>query len=146
MNSGITTELTSSSNCIIPYWYGQGWACGINGTVVRSTRTTNQWLNVSGNGISSNVTLDNICGLDSNIAFVAGHLNANTWVWKTTNGGVNWDSTGLYLPQAGSEAGWNNAMWMTSIMSVGIPAILYRNMKKQQSRKSRRRAEKYAEI
>jgi hypothetical protein len=41
---------------------------------------------------------------------------------------------------------WNDAMWMTSIMSVGIPAILYNNMKKQQSRKSRRRAEKYAEI
>ena len=110
MNSGITTELTSSSNCIIPYWYGQGWACGINGTVVRSTRTTNQWLNVSGNGISSNVTLDNICGLDSNIAFVAGHLNANTWVWKTTNGGNNW------IQVFTQPNGRVNAVWMRNYL------------------------------
>jgi hypothetical protein len=90
LNSGITTELTSSSNGASPYWYGQGWACGVNGTVIRSTETLGQWLNVSGNGIPTNVTLDNICGLNSNIAFVAGHLNANTWVWKTTNAGQNW--------------------------------------------------------
>ena len=33
-------------------------------------------------------------------------------VWKTTNGGSNWDSTSLYLPAAtGTEAGWNNAMF-----------------------------------
>lgn len=38
---------------------------------------------------------------------------ANTrWsLWKTTNGGVNWDSTGMYLPGVG-EAGWNNALYM----------------------------------
>lgn len=34
-------------------------------------------------------------------------------IWRTTNGGVNWDSTGMYLPQAGSEAGWNNAMYVS---------------------------------
>jgi hypothetical protein len=34
-------------------------------------------------------------------------------LWKTTNGGANWDSTGLYLPQAGTEAGWNNSLWLT---------------------------------
>jgi photosystem II stability/assembly factor-like uncharacterized protein len=154
MNSGVTTELTSSSNGMLPYWHGQGWACGINGTVIRSVHTQSQWRNVSGNGIPSNVALDNICGIDSNIAFVAGHLNTNTWVWKTTNGGNNWiqvfnqpngrinsvwmrnylqgfiqgnpvsgrwsiwktsnggnnwDSTGLFLPQEGSELGWLNS-------------------------------------
>ncbi|HRE10420.1 MAG TPA: T9SS type A sorting domain-containing protein [Ignavibacteria bacterium] len=35
-------------------------------------------------------------------------------LWRTTNGGVNWDSTGMYLQQAGSEAGWNNAMYVTA--------------------------------
>lgn len=34
-------------------------------------------------------------------------------IWRTTNGGVNWDSTGMYLQQAGSEAGWNNAMYVS---------------------------------
>ena len=31
-------------------------------------------------------------------------------IFRTTNGGNTWDSTGCYLPQTGSEAGWNNAM------------------------------------
>ena len=39
---------------------------------------------------------------------------------------------------------WSEAMWMTSIMSVAIPAILYREMKNPKRR--RRRAEKIAEI
>ena len=34
-------------------------------------------------------------------------------IWRTTNGGVNWDSTGMYLQQAGSEAGWNNSLYVT---------------------------------
>lgn len=34
-------------------------------------------------------------------------------LWRTTNGGVNWDSTGMFLAQAGSEAGWNNSMYVT---------------------------------
>jgi hypothetical protein len=89
LNSGVTTQLNSSSNSKIGV-YNQGWACGVNGVVIKSTTSSGQWLNVSGNGIPSNVSLDNICGLDSSITFVAGHLNANTWVWKTTNGGQNW--------------------------------------------------------
>lgn len=39
---------------------------------------------------------------------------AGRWsLWRTTNGGVNWDSTGMFLAQAGSEAGWNNAMYVS---------------------------------
>lgn len=44
--------------------------------------------------------------------FMAGDPVGGRWsLWKTTNNGVSWDSTGLYLPQAGAEAGWNNAMY-----------------------------------
>jgi photosystem II stability/assembly factor-like uncharacterized protein len=89
VNSGVTTELNSSSNIKIGI-FNYGWACGVNGVVIKSTTSSGQWVNVSGNGIPSNVSLDNIWGLDDSIAFVAGHLNSNTWVWKTTNGGQNW--------------------------------------------------------
>jgi len=39
---------------------------------------------------------------------------------------------------------WNDMMWMTSIMSVGIPAILYRNAKNP--KRNRRRVEKILDI
>lgn len=43
--------------------------------------------------------------------FMMGDPVGARWsLWKTTNGGANWDSTGLYLPQTGSDAGWNNSM------------------------------------
>ncbi|HEY3250340.1 MAG TPA: T9SS type A sorting domain-containing protein, partial [Ignavibacteria bacterium] len=46
--------------------------------------------------------------------FIEGDPVGGRWsLWKSTNLGTNWDSTGLYLPQAGTEAGWNNAMFFT---------------------------------
>ncbi len=107
-NTGVITQLNSSSNCKSNYWYSwQGWACGINGTVLKSIGSSSQWRNVSGGGIPSNISLDNICGLDSSIAFVAGHLNADTWVWKTTNGGQNWFQV---FTQPNGRV---NAVWMS---------------------------------
>jgi hypothetical protein len=45
--------------------------------------------------------------------FMYGDPVGGRWsLWKTTNNGLNWDSTGLYLHQAGTEAGWNNAMFV----------------------------------
>ncbi|HAX49816.1 MAG TPA: YCF48-related protein [Ignavibacteria bacterium] len=32
-------------------------------------------------------------------------------MWGTTTGGLTWDSATFYLPQAGTEAGWNNAFF-----------------------------------
>ena len=32
-------------------------------------------------------------------------------IWRTTDGGVTWDSTGTVSPASGSAAGWNNAIW-----------------------------------
>lgn len=39
-------------------------------------------------------------------------VGARWTLFRTTTGGVTWDSTGLFLPQAGAEAGWNNAMYV----------------------------------
>lgn len=156
LNSGVTTTLTSvwcyqPPSCV--------WVCGYSGTVLKSTNLGINWVNLTGNGIPTNVQLINICSPAnySNIAFTAGYLGSDTWVWRTTNGGINWtqifyqaggfinsvwminnnigfmmgdpvgqrwslwkttnggtlwDSTGLFLPQSGSETGYNNSMFI----------------------------------
>lgn len=44
--------------------------------------------------------------------FMMGDPVGGRWsLWGTTTGGVTWDSSSFYLPQAGSEAGWNNAFF-----------------------------------
>lgn len=155
-NSGVTVNLTSVSmyqtTWSVPY---QAWVCGNNGTVLRTSNTGTNWLNVSGGGIPNTVNLVNIWCIDSVNILTAGNIGSVTYVyrtsnkgaswsqvftqangninaiwmssaaqgfmvgnpaggrwslWKTTNGGSNWDSTGLYLSQAGAEIGWNNAL------------------------------------
>lgn len=55
--------------------------------------------------------IDDIQFKDANNGFMYGDPVGSRWsLWKTTNGGTTWDSTGLYLPQVASEAGWDNAM------------------------------------
>jgi len=57
--------------------------------------------------------IDDIKFQNATTGFMYGDPVGSRWsLWKTTNAGVSWDSTGLYLPQAASEAGWNNAMWV----------------------------------
>jgi len=151
--SGVTVQLTSASTIS----YFSGWICGYSGTVLKTTNIGQNWINVSGNGIPSTVSLINIYGIDQNNAITAGYTGTNTFVyrttnagsswtqvftqangfidavwmttttsgfmvgdpvgarwslWKTTNGGSTWDSTGLYLPQNGSEGGWNNSLYV----------------------------------
>ncbi|MDD5362960.1 MAG: YCF48-related protein, partial [Ignavibacteria bacterium] len=58
--------------------------------------------------------IDDIKFKDANTGFMYGDPVGSRWsLWKTSNAGLTWDSTGLYLPQAASEAGWNNAMQLT---------------------------------
>ncbi|MBN8586465.1 MAG: T9SS type A sorting domain-containing protein [Ignavibacteria bacterium] len=45
--------------------------------------------------------------------FAQGDPAGGRWsLFKTSNGGINWDSAGCYLPQAGTEAGWNNSIFI----------------------------------
>ena len=76
-------------------------------------RTTNGGTNWTQVFTQAGGFIDAIWMVDANTGFAYGDPVAARWsLWKTTNGGVNWDSTGLYLPQAASEAGWNNAMYI----------------------------------
>ncbi len=44
--------------------------------------------------------------------FMTGDPVGGRWsLWKTTNGGDSWDSTGMYLVQRNGELGWNNSLF-----------------------------------
>ncbi|HSM62390.1 MAG TPA: hypothetical protein VK833_00475, partial [Gillisia sp.] len=46
--------------------------------------------------------------------FLTGDPVGGRWSnFRTTDGGATWDSTGLFLAQNGSEAGWNNSLFVT---------------------------------
>jgi len=154
-NSGVTVPLNSvfTSN-----WSQAAWICGNNGTVLRTTDSGTNWINVSGNGIPSNVVLNTISdcanypeyaitagvrsdtaiaylttnsgaswqvvlrqyggyingvGLSYSRGFIIGNPVGGRWtIYKTTNNGLNWDSTGMYLPQNNSETGFNNSFFI----------------------------------
>ncbi|HMT12198.1 MAG TPA: hypothetical protein PKA39_11330, partial [Ignavibacteria bacterium] len=44
--------------------------------------------------------------------FMTGDPVGGRWsLWKTTNGGVNWDSTGMFHAQQNGELGWNYSLY-----------------------------------
>jgi photosystem II stability/assembly factor-like uncharacterized protein len=76
-------------------------------------RTTNGGTNWTQVFTQTGGFIDAIWMVNASTGFAYGDPVGARWsLWKTSNGGVNWDSTGLYLAQVGSEAGWNNAMYI----------------------------------
>lgn len=50
--------------------------------------------------------------IDVNTGILTGNPVNGRWsVWKTNNGGANWDSAGCYLAQLNSEKGFSNSLW-----------------------------------
>ncbi len=46
------------------------------------------------------------------LGFMSGDPVGGRWsLWGTLDGGLTWDSTSFYIPQAGNESGWNNSMF-----------------------------------
>lgn len=81
---------------------------GSNTYVYRTTNSGTNWVLVfqqSGGKINSIWMRNSVSG------FMAGDPVGGRWsLWKTANGGVSWDSTGLYLPQASGETGFRNSL------------------------------------
>ena len=84
---------------------------GSNGTGTFVYRTSNSganWTQVFSQtgGFMNVININPLTGK----GFMEGDPVGGRWsLWKTTDYGVTWDSGGLYLQQAGSEAGWNNS-------------------------------------
>ena len=81
------------------------------GTTTYAYRTTNggaNWIQVF---TQANGYINAIFMRDSQTGFMEGNPVGGRWsLWKTTNAGATWDSTGMYLQQSGSETGWNNSI------------------------------------
>ncbi len=152
-----------SLNSVSAFDANFAWACGNNGTVIRTTNGGTNWVSVGAAPISATLPLYNIFGIDSITALVTGSTASATFVYRTSNGGANWvqvftqangfidailmgnavagfmvgdpvggrwslwgtinggltwDSANFRLPQAGSEAGWNNSFYYQP--SVGV--------------------------
>ena len=53
----------------------------------------------------------NILSISQNADFMVGNPVNGRWaIWWSSNAGSTWDSSGLYLPQNGSEHGWKNSV------------------------------------
>jgi photosystem II stability/assembly factor-like uncharacterized protein len=155
LNTGITKRLNSISSIKDV----SVWACGTEGTVIRSTNSGDSWINANPEpSIPASIDLHHIYSTGSGSAFVCGNDSQNsyifktsnsglTWeqvliqpwgkfnavhfptdtsgivvgspaagrwsIWKTTNGGNSWDSSGCYLRATGNEKGFENSLWAT---------------------------------
>ncbi|MBE2219765.1 MAG: hypothetical protein IAE90_16255, partial [Ignavibacteria bacterium] len=88
--SGVSVSLNSA---VTSNWVNNAWVCGDNGTVLKTTNLGTNWVNVSGNGIPSNINLNVIAFsyLNNAGAFVSGVKNDTAIVYRTSNNGTNWN-------------------------------------------------------
>ncbi len=84
---------------------------GNTGAVTYVYRTVNGGLNWSQVFTQSNGKINAIALKNSQLAYMTGNPVGGRWsLWKSTNKGLTWDSTGMYIPQAGSETGFANSL------------------------------------
>src|SRR3990172_4310525 len=77
--------------------------------VYKSTNGGNNWIQVFTQAAGF---INAICRLSNGNLFMQGDPVGGRWsIWKSTNNGTTWDSAGMYLPQIGSETGYNNCMF-----------------------------------
>ncbi len=84
---------------------------GNNGSTTYVYRTVNggtNWVQVF---TQTNGTINAIGFKNTSLGFMTGNPAGGRWsLWKSTNKGLTWDSTGMYIPQAGSETGYPNSL------------------------------------
>jgi photosystem II stability/assembly factor-like uncharacterized protein len=86
-------------------------AAGYAGSDTWVYRTTNNGTNWSQVFSQPGGFIDGIVIKNDSTGLMYGDPVGGRWsLWKTTNRGATWDSTGLYLPQAGAEYGYNNTL------------------------------------
>lgn len=78
--------------------------------VFRTSNGGANWLQVF---TQANGFINSILMATPQAGFMMGDPVGGRWsLWGTLTGGLTWDSTSFYLPQNGSDAGWNNSMYL----------------------------------
>ncbi|HEX2869341.1 MAG TPA: T9SS type A sorting domain-containing protein [Ignavibacteriales bacterium] len=64
--------------------------------------------------------INGIFMIDSSMGVACGNPVNGKWsIWKTTDGGASWDTTGIKIPKAAaSDSGWNNSVWGDSLSKM----------------------------
>ena len=84
---------------------------GASSLVYKTTNAGANWIQVFS---QSGGYINAIWMSSENNGFMMGDPVNNRWsLWKTSNGGSNWDSTGLYLPDTAGVLSFNNALFST---------------------------------
>ncbi len=88
--------------------------------VYRTTNGGTNWiLNITqpGGYINAIMRREPTIGISAQKGFMAGNPVAGRWsLWRTTNSGTTWDSTGRYLPRAGTESGYPRSLFYADTM------------------------------
>ncbi len=115
LNTGITKRLNSVSSLKDV----AVWACGVEGTVIRSTNMGDNWSDADpNNDIPSSVTLNHVYCINSQSALAAGNDNANTYLFKTDNAGATWT---VSLTQPGGKFNGIHMPIDNSLIIIGDP-------------------------
>ncbi len=87
-------------------------ASGHWGTYTYVYRTTNSGANWTQVFSQSSGLINAVWFTDANSGFMQGNNVGGRWsLWKSTNAGLNWDSTGLYRSSYTTEFGFANCLW-----------------------------------
>ncbi len=107
--NGIPVNVNLNTICFIGI--DTAVTAGNTGTTAFVYRTVNGGANWTQVFTQANGFINAIAFKNSSLGFMTGNPAGGRWsLWKTTNKGLSWDSTGMYIPQAGSETGFPNSI------------------------------------
>jgi photosystem II stability/assembly factor-like uncharacterized protein len=96
LNTGVNSRINSLSSVKSV----AVWACGGNGTVIKSYDEGNSWENAGSIDIPDNIDLNHINAISDETAFITGNDAQSTFIYKTAYGGFFWE---LVLQQPGGK-------------------------------------------
>lgn len=121
VNGGTNWSLTATPNAALALY--NIWGVDANTAIVTGSSTTGYVYKTTNAGANWTLVfsqtggfIDAIASLNtnnSNMLFMYGDPVGGRWsLWQSSDVGSTWDSTGWYVPQAGSEAGYNNSVFV----------------------------------